>query len=193
MPVISDSQIAAAVVSAGFPDPVTAVAVALAESGGNTTATNRNGNGSTDYGLFQINSIHKAILASGNWQNPVDNARMAKRVFDGSGGRFTPWVVFKTGRYALFMPRAKAAVGGASVGTGASPTVQPVNAGVDALKGIGAFASFVTDPATWRRLALILAGGFLLLFALFKLTGDNKLSETTKKVAMAVATKKAPV
>ena len=38
-----------------------AAAVAMAESGGHPNATNRNSNGSTDRGLWQINSVHGAM------------------------------------------------------------------------------------------------------------------------------------
>ena len=50
---VTPQQIAGYAIAAGFPPDqiATAVAVALAESGGETTATNKNSNGSIDYGL----------------------------------------------------------------------------------------------------------------------------------------------
>ena len=101
---LTRSQIASAMSQAGWPKsaiPV-GVAVALAESSGNPAATNHNRNGSTDYGLFQINSIHKSILASGTWSNPVDNAKMALRVYREAGNSWRPWVTFKSGSYRKF-------------------------------------------------------------------------------------------
>src|SRR6059058_3063884 len=67
------------------------VAIALAESGGNSDATHTNANGSTDYGLWQINSIHKDILSSGKWSVPGDNYNMAATIYINAGYKFTPW------------------------------------------------------------------------------------------------------
>ena len=44
-------------------NPVILRAIAIVESGGKTDATNRNSNGSVDYGMMQINSIHLPSLA----------------------------------------------------------------------------------------------------------------------------------
>lgn len=116
MPKIKDSEIAAAAKAAGFSGNhlVTAVAVALAESGGDTTATNRNNNGTTDYGLWQINTVHGDLLKSGNWQNPIDNAKMAMAVYKKQG--WTAWYAYKPlgggiGPYAKFQGRAMLAAG----------------------------------------------------------------------------------
>lgn len=102
---LSRAQIANAMRRAGWPEsaiPI-GVAVALAESGGNPRAVNRaNRNGSADYGLFQINSIHKTILASGDRYDPVDNARMALRVYKDAGSKWTPWSVYKHGTYRKY-------------------------------------------------------------------------------------------
>lgn len=44
-------------------NPVILRAIAIVESGGRPDATNRNRNGSVDYGMMQINSIHLPELA----------------------------------------------------------------------------------------------------------------------------------
>lgn len=80
-----------------------AVAVARAESDWNPRATNANTNGSVDYGLFQINSIHAAILAGGNWANPQENAKMAFQVWTDAGGKWGPWVTYWSGSYRKFL------------------------------------------------------------------------------------------
>ena len=110
MTVLSDAQIAATARLAGFSgqDIVTAVAVALAESSGRTDATNHNSDGSTDYGLWQINSVHADLLNSGNWQTPLDNAKMAKSVHDAAGS-WRPWSTFNSGAWLVYYNRGVAA------------------------------------------------------------------------------------
>lgn len=44
-------------------NPLVLRAIAIVESGGRADATNRNRNGSVDYGMMQINSIHLPELA----------------------------------------------------------------------------------------------------------------------------------
>ena len=105
--VLSPIEIGQAAAAAGFPaDQIPmAVAVALAESSGRPNATNRNRNGSTDYGLWQINSVHGALLRDGSWSNPTDNARMAYKVWKQAGSSWRPWVTYKTGAANNIMAR----------------------------------------------------------------------------------------
>lgn len=100
---------------AGFTgeDLVTAGAVAAAESSLNPTATNRNRNGSVDHGLFQINDIHRSILAGGDWRDPYNNAQMARQVFADAGDSWSPWMTWKHGSHRKFLPQARAAARGA--------------------------------------------------------------------------------
>lgn len=107
---LSDAQIALVASQAGFrgSDLPIAVAVALAESGGDSNAINTaNSDGSTDHGLFQINSVHADLLSKGSWANPNDNARMAYAVWHGSG--WQAWSTYNNGKYLLFMGRGRAA------------------------------------------------------------------------------------
>lgn len=69
----------------------------------------------------------------------------------------------------------------------------PIAGPSDALAGLAKAFRTLRDPGTWLRIGLFLVGFLLLLFALVQLTGDNKLSDTTKtviKVGTAVVTKK---
>lgn len=111
---LSGGQVARAAYAAGWrgADLVIAVAVAKAESGWNPTATNQNTNGSTDIGLFQVNSVHAAILATGNPLDPTDNARMAFQVWTDAGQRWGPWVTYWRGTYKQHLEDAQAAVAG---------------------------------------------------------------------------------
>jgi hypothetical protein len=113
MGTLSDAQIAQTVRSNWFrlndkSNLITAVAIALAESGGNPDAVGTNTNGSKDYGLFQINDGHKDLFNEFTWNDPNDNARMASRVYKDSG--FNAWTgTYTNGKYKTFLPRATAA------------------------------------------------------------------------------------
>lgn len=77
-------------IRAKFPeDPDYAVKIAKCESSMNPKAINtKNRNGSVDYGLFQINSVHGYTA---NYLLDADNnLRIARELFDRQGWR--PWV-----------------------------------------------------------------------------------------------------
>jgi hypothetical protein len=63
-----------------------AAAIAMAESGGDPDATHVNTNGTTDRGLWQINSIHGAQSTT----DPTANARAAVAI-SGNGSSWRPW------------------------------------------------------------------------------------------------------
>lgn len=98
---------------AGFQgeDLITAVAVALAESSGNEKANNAgmNSNGTVDYGLWQINSIHGPDL--GRVYDPYYNASLAFKVYSDRDHTFAPWVAYDKGSYRRFLDQAREAVG----------------------------------------------------------------------------------
>lgn len=72
-------------------------AIAMAESHLRPEAINKNVNGSTDCGVFQINSIHGLE----DCHDPVKNIEYAKKLFDRSG--WSPWVAYKSGKYLAYM------------------------------------------------------------------------------------------
>lgn len=111
---LTPTLVAKAAHAAGFrgDDLVIAVAVAKAESGWSPRAINQNTNGSADYGLFQVNSIHQAILARGDWRDPADNAEMAFQIWTDAGGSWSPWVTYWRGTYRQFLSDAQQAVSG---------------------------------------------------------------------------------
>jgi hypothetical protein len=96
-----------------------AVAIAMAESGGNTTATHLNTNGTTDYGLWQINSVHSQYSASLLLNNPQYNA-MAAWTISSNGSNFTPWTTFNTGAYKQYLSSFSSPITG-SVGGNMQP------------------------------------------------------------------------
>lgn len=88
MSTLSGAVVYQSALKAGFSptDAVVATQIAWAESGWNPNATHKNSNGSTDYGLMQINDRANAdVLTNGSWSDPVANMRMAKVVKDRQG------------------------------------------------------------------------------------------------------------
>lgn len=78
----------------------------MAESGGNATIDNAgtNRDGSTDYGLMQINSIH-ADMVGGNLEalrDPATNIKIAYSLSKG-GTDWTPWSAYNNGKYLKWL------------------------------------------------------------------------------------------
>lgn len=205
---LTPKQIAEAAHNAGFyPEDVTtvAVAIALAESGGETAAQHKNTNGSTDFGLWQINSIHADLLRQYTWSNPQDNAIMAHRIYADAGNKWTPWTTYTSGRYLVYMSVARAAVQGGGMGSailppggssrGPTPTGSVENTGlpipspVAPLVGLVDLAKLLTSPATWLRIGMLLAGIVITWWGIRALSEvDNKAAAAIGKAGLAVAT-----
>lgn len=171
-------------------DAVVAVAICLAESGGETTATHKNSNGTTDFGLWQINSVHGDLLAGKDWTDPNVNAGIASQIWAQAGNSFTPWSTYTSGAYFIHMGVASAAVknGGQEI-----PTTASNAALLDPLGGVGSILTLGTllgDPNLWLRIAEFILGFILLIIAFMKMTGNNQMSGTTKGI-LAAAGKKA--
>lgn len=190
--IVPDNQIAGAALKAGFPENeiVTAVAVALGESGGNRNAEHKNGNGSIDRGLWQINSIHKF---NGDWGNQDVNAQMAFKVWQGAGGKWTPWSVYNNGRYRIFLERAKVAAGNpdrTGVTTeGDTPGLvgevgETLTAPMQALQQFGAFLGKASNPKTWASVGIILLGTLIIIIVAIRMVTK---STVVKKAASAAA------
>lgn len=140
-------QIAQVAYGAGFRGDalVNAVAVALAESGGRTTAVGVNSDRwrSRDRGLWQINSHWHPEVSDAAAFNPKSAAAHTFRI--SSGGRnWSPWSTWKNGSAAAQKGRARMAVaglgtgGGATKGTNAQPADFPSPfPGDDGLPGFG--------------------------------------------------------
>lgn len=207
MGTLSPKQIAAAAIKGGIGQSsggfsgagiasntiVVMVAIALAESGGNPDATHHNPNGSTDYGLWQINSIHSQALSSGNWRDPVDNARMAKMILDTQG--FGAWTTYNTGAYRQNNRMHKALVGYHEVREGTldeildaiqHPVATAEQALVNQIPGLKKFSDAVqalTNPDTWIRIGQITGGGLLVLVAVTMLAlGETRIDNALVKL-----------
>lgn len=87
--------------------------------------------------------------------------------------------------YAKWETMAKAvtsAIGGnPNPAGGGAPAASPIDLGS---------LTKLSDPRTWTRVAMYMGGGVLVIVGLFKITGDNQLSEGTKAIAKFVAFRK---
>jgi hypothetical protein len=196
VPKVSDAVIADAAAKAGFRDEhlTTAVAVALAESGGNTTVINaREPDGSKSFGLWQINNVHGTLLTSGDWREPRSNAGMAFIVWQRAGRKWTPWGAYNNQSYRLYLVRAESAVRGLGTlpdpGFGLDDLPNPVDGVTDALSTIGKAFTFVTDPHNWIRVITILTGLVMLGIVFGQLVASTGVFKQAKGIAGLVATK----
>lgn len=78
----------------------------MAESGGNALKDNAglNYDGTVDYGLMQINSIHADMVGGDLEQlrDPATNVKIAYALSKG-GADWTPWVAYNNGKYLAYM------------------------------------------------------------------------------------------
>lgn len=202
---LSAEQIAASMRKAGFPESAipTGVAVAMAESGGDPTQINTaNRNGSRDYGLFQINTVHGSLLQQGDWRNPDDNAKMAYKVWVDAGRKWTPWAVYNSGSYTKFLsgvlpktsttnPPAQSSAGsGGEVRDGADVRNQNSGTYTPIVTGFGVFAEIwnaFVSPEFWNKFLLFLLAAFLIIAGTIVLL--RKPIGTAAEVGVSAATK----
>lgn len=145
---LSAAQIAAVAQRAGFRGEglVKAVAVALAESGGNPRAVGVNSDRyrSRDRGLWQINSHWHPEITDAAAFNPVSCAAAAYKI-SSHGTNWSPWSTWKNGAAAAQMGRARIAAARPSAAGGGGATATP--------------AGFLPDPGTLGGIAGGLIGG----------------------------------
>lgn len=84
-------------------DLITAVAIALAESGGNPSAKGDFGNPVAGqynaFGLWQINTGENPQFLGDDLLDPQVNANDAFALYQQAGNSFSPWSTFKNGAY----------------------------------------------------------------------------------------------
>lgn len=171
MAVIPDEQIAAYAKNAGFASSEigTMVAIALAESGGDTSALGDQALETREWGpsvgLWQIRSL-QAEKGKGTERDetanldPQTNAVHAKAIRDSQG--LSAWSTYTSNAYALFLARGNAAAANAGSGGTPQPNIQTVGLSSD-IHGVVTFFTDLLDPKIWYRIALVL-GGFALIF-----------------------------
>lgn len=130
MALLSDSAIAAVARQGGFSGGglVMAIAIALAESGGNTQAQgfNRDSSGrvsSVDRGLWQINNFYHSEVSDNCAYDPNCAAGAAFRI-SAHGTNWQPWSTYMNGAYRQYLVRAQRAAGQVTPAGGTTPSGQ---------------------------------------------------------------------
>lgn len=194
MPKISDGQIAAYARSAGVSgaNVAIAVAIAIAESGGNTTAHNALPPDNS-YGLWQINMLgsmgpsRRASLGISSNEalfDPGTNAR-AMAMLSGGGTNWKPWTTYTRGTYRLYMSRGQSASGTSEVVPAGTNLASPVGLG-DTLENLTKAIETLSDPQMWKRIGLALGGVLLLALGLVGATGVQERVQMAAKIIGAV-------
>lgn len=187
---LSDAQIAAVAKGAGFSGDALAiaVAVAIAESGGNPQSHNALPPDNS-YGLWQINMLGSmgperrsryGLKSNEDLYDPTVNARVAFSLSNG-GSNWKPWTTYTRGTYLLYLSRGKSVAGTATSSGTTTPATPAVSLG--GLDSISKFFNQLSTPGSWVRAGLLILGVGLAFYGLLKITGDNQLSQGTKSLA----------
>jgi hypothetical protein len=161
--ILAPADIASLAAAAGFQgnDLTTAIAVALAESGGNTGPPDGDqglapGNGPSK-GLWQINVGQHAHPEMGSWNlyDPPTNAAAAFQIYTAGGGSFRAWTQFLNGKYVSYLPAAAA-------GAAAISQATVITAGAD-----GSAPQFLAPDSSGDDNSLLWGLGILALVILF--------------------------
>lgn len=180
--------IAQAAYDAGLRSPIAlaqAVAVALAESGGNERAHNRVPPDDS-YGLWQINmygSLGPArreqfkITADSELFNIATNAA-AMASISGTGSNWKPWSTFGGPAYTLLYPVGAAAATAVLAARGAGATAEaaakPITDVVEAAGAAVGFAqkasAWLSNRNNWVRIAKVVVGGAMLVGGVLMIT-----------------------
>lgn len=138
----------------------TAMAVALAESGGNARAYNPKGR-DLSYGLFQINMLggmgperrKKYGLASNEALfDPATNARVAYALSNG-GKNWKPWTTYTSGKYQKYLGKGVEVAGqaaGTTTAAAGGKKEQPLSMDALASRYGYSLAFFKSDASLWK-------------------------------------------
>jgi tape measure domain-containing protein len=165
--------------AAGFNDRDARImaAIAMAESGGSSTAFNGNAaTGDKSYGLWQINMLggmgperrrQFGIGSNSALFDPATNAMAARQIYQSQG--FGAWSVFRSGAYKQFLPGAVAAqpmagVGAAPSGFNSSGLMSGLQRAGGQLTGAIGTERAVKDQEAFNRLY----GDYLSKFGVYK-------------------------
>ena len=102
-----------------------AAAIAMAESGGKSDASNINSDGSVDRGLWEINSSHGSLSTF----DPIANVKAAIQL-SGNGKNWSPWTTFKTGAYKKYLSPTTGAANSLPADTTAGIGIPGIGGGI---------------------------------------------------------------
>jgi hypothetical protein len=142
-----------------------ATAIALAESGGNTTSHNPTWPDNS-YGLWQINMIAhtKPELGISKYEDlydPATNASAMAKISHG-GTTWHPWTTYTSGKYLIYMNQVPTDGTGNGQATVADTPLSQLG-------------TTLTDSSTWLRLGLYIGGFLLIVLALILIAGTGKI------------------
>lgn len=183
MATLTYAQIRAYAAAAGAANPDVAAAVAMAESGGSTTAHNAVPPDNS-YGLWQINMYgtmgparRKQLGISSNAQltDPATNAR-AMVVISSGGSNFSPWTTYTSGKYKKYLQGSNTAPTNTNA-VDAGFTASNANAITDipgdmwdgiknATQVVVDAANWIVNPSNWLRIAYVAGGVSVVLVGL---------------------------
>lgn len=182
--VLGDEQIAALAAKCWQKqNQIIAVAVCLAESGGNEHASNY-----CCVGLWQINVLVHTQYTKKAMENGVANVTAACVIFHAAGG-WQPWESYTNGSYKQYLPRAQKAVkewarsgsgenvegltepfGGPHSEGAAEATVNAAKSALSWTAELAKVLHFLGSSSGWLRVGKVALGGVLLLIALDELS-----------------------
>lgn len=165
---LTHDQIQAYARNAGFSGDslTTIIAIAYAESGGDTTATNTSGNSAgIDRGIVQINSFYHNEVSDACAFDPACAFKAAYAISN-NGTSFAPWATYTNGNYKTFMG---ATSGGTSTITGLTLPALPdmLNPLTQWIAALQPAIAWLADPV---RVIKMVTGIVLITLAIILLT-----------------------
>jgi hypothetical protein len=201
---LTDAQLAIHAARAGWRggDLVVAVAVAMAESGGDPNAHATVGEDSR--GLWQMNVRAHPDLEGKNLYDPQVNADAAYALWKRSG--WGPWSAHNNGAYLLFLPAATAAAASGDVVSflkdpvGASKSLGDAAVGSVPLPGVldtgrvlGGFLSDLQNPVIWQRILKVAIGAALMTAGMWLIVQTQVITPLGEKAGKVVGLTKGKV
>lgn len=170
---LSREEIASAARNAGFSgnDVNIAVAVALAESGGDPKTHNATPPDNS-YGLMQINMLGTmgpdrrktyGLKSNDDLYDPATNMRVAYGIFKNNGWK--AWTTYTRGTYKQFMTGDDSGGSGGGEAVAANTTANPINGIGDAINAFGStiFKGFANLAGITVAVVLLILGVVLLM------------------------------
>jgi len=198
----SPEQIAGLAIAAGMKNVPVMVAIALAESSGNTDAIGDVGLETAEWGpsvgLWQIRSMNNQKGTGGQRDevanhNPAINAKHAAEISSGGTG-FTAWSTYNNGAYFAFMGKANSAAKNPDNTMGGSAAASTSgSSGGSAIPGFDFIVKFfktLANPYTWLRLFELGIGAtciFIGIIMVAKGTSAGKAAANVGKEAAKIA------